>query len=61
MLWTLLGISCVLYTAFELARALALPSASLSAAHFGAVDAATGQPLDVTFDRRTRGRRNSDR
>jgi hypothetical protein len=62
MLWTLLGIACVLYTAAELARILGQPAAAPhSAARFGAVDASTGQPLDVTFDRRIRGRRTSDR
>ena len=62
MLWTLLGLSCVIYTASEVARALAsAPASARPAARFGAVDAATGRSLDVTLDRRTRGRRTNDR
>ena len=53
MLWTLLGLACAIYTAVELTRARMLPAA-FSGARFGAVDAESGQPLDVVIDRRTR-------
>ncbi len=53
MLWTLLGMACAIYTAVELTRARMLPTA-FSGGRFGAVDAESGQPLDVLIDRRTR-------
>ncbi len=61
MLWTLLGLACVAYTASELARAFGpARDAATRTPRFGAVDASTGRALEVTFDRRTRGRRTRD-
>jgi hypothetical protein len=56
MLFTLLGVTCVAYTAAEVARAWrARPPG------FGAVDAESGRRIEVTLDRRARSRRASDR
>jgi hypothetical protein len=57
MFVTLVGMACVAYTALEIGRAWRRPPPAL----FGAVDAQSGRPLDVTLDRRARGRRASDR
>jgi hypothetical protein len=61
MPWIAIGAVCVLYTAWELARAWPREAFEPSLPRFGAVDASSGRPLDVTLDRRTRGRRSSDR
>jgi hypothetical protein len=57
MAFTWIGICCVAYTVAELARAWGQPLA----AQFGAVDAESGRRIEVTLDRRTRGRRAADR
>jgi hypothetical protein len=52
MLLTWIGVGCIAYTSFEIARAWgAQPNG-----RFGAVDAATGRPIEVTLDRRARSR-----
>lgn len=57
MLLTWIGVGCIAYTSFELARAWGKqPTGS-----FGAVDAATGRPIEVTLDRRARPRRAASR
>ncbi len=57
MLLTLLGVGCIAYTSFEVARAWgAQPTGN-----FGAVDASSGRPIHVTLDRRARARRTFSR
>ncbi len=66
VLTTALGSLCLLWTGLELSRLLARSRrdrAAFGAGHarFGAVDLDGDRPLDVTLDRRTRGRRDEDR
>lgn len=66
ILATAFGSLCLLWTVLEVGRLLARgrgvsPSFGTDHARFGAVDLEGGRPLDVTLDRRTRGRRDEDR
>ncbi len=66
LLATALGSLCLLWTGLELSRLLARGRRDREAfgsghARFGAVDLDGDRPLDVTLDRRTRGRRDEDR
>ena len=53
----LLGVGCVVYVVAELALAAGRCRAL---ARFGAVNDSTGQPIEVTLDRRTRSRRRGE-
>jgi len=50
MLWSILGVACVIYATTELSLAHARRPGS---PRFGPVDASSGRPLVATLDRRT--------
>ena len=56
----LLGLACVIYSLVEIALAARRPSPP-AFLHFGAVDEATGRPIEVRCDRRVRTRRSPQR